>query len=290
MFDLARARSGGTDRARRPRRCRPGARGAVRRARDRERCRPRRRRRCSRPITRASRRAGGLRHVGRGAARRAGAGGRGRADRRGAVGLSLPATALGDRRAGARRAAAGAPELHGARCSCTRGRWGRGGATLPPWWPALTDYVAQMHAAWLAFARGGRAHPRLRCCSRCWRAGRRCSSSASPRAAAGRRRARPLTFYDTSSYGPHALRAMIGASAPGGSCYGSDRPVVDPPAPPALGRALLQLNPSAAPRRNDRRMTERDSDRAPRRPRPDGRGAARRRVELAAQPERGPTR
>ena len=33
----------------------------------------------------------------------------------------------------------------------------------PLWWPALTGYVAQMQAAWFAFASAGRpAHPQLR--------------------------------------------------------------------------------------------------------------------------------
>src|SRR4051812_4361164 len=32
----------------------------------------------------------------------------------------------------------------------------------PAWWPAMTSYVAEMHAAWLAFATWGRpVHPRL---------------------------------------------------------------------------------------------------------------------------------
>ena len=45
-----------------------------------------------------------------------------------------------------------------------RGRCGaRDAARLPHWWPALTDYVAQMQAAWFAFLHAGRrAHPRLR--------------------------------------------------------------------------------------------------------------------------------
>lgn len=38
-----------------------------------------------------------------------------------------------------------------------------GAAGAPAWWPALTGYVAQMSAAWHAFAAWGRArHPRVR--------------------------------------------------------------------------------------------------------------------------------
>ena len=48
----------------------------------------------------------------------------------------------------------------------------------PPWWGALTGYVAAMHAAWYAFGVWGR--PRTRgcaCASRCSPAWRRCTAS-----------------------------------------------------------------------------------------------------------------
>ena len=76
------------------------------------------------------------------------------------------------RRPRALRRAARAPRACAARrCSSTRGpiRGARGRPQahaedgVPGWWPAMTRYVADMNAAWHAFAAFGRArHPRLR--------------------------------------------------------------------------------------------------------------------------------
>ena len=82
-------------------------------------------------------------------------------------------------------------------------------SSLPPWWPALTDYVAQMQAAWLAFLHAGRrAHPRLRVLFAMLAGGaplqlERLAARGGPAGAVHD----PLLFYDTSSYGPRALRA-----------------------------------------------------------------------------------
>jgi 6-methylsalicylate decarboxylase len=124
------------------------------------------------------------------------------------------------------------------------------GATPPPvWWPALTDYVAQMQAAWFAFLHAGRAaHPRLRVLFAMLAGGaplqleRYAARSGSPVPAPD-----PLVFYDTSSYGPRMLGAMTEAVGPAQLVFGSDRPVVDP-APawpdPDLRVALLATNPA----------------------------------------------
>jgi hypothetical protein len=100
----------------------------------------------------------------------------------------------------------------------------------PLWWPALTSYVAGMQAAWLAFLVAGRpSHPRLRVIFTML-AGlaplhcERLSSRGGP--AVGE--PDPLVFYDTSSYGARAVRAMEDAVGPGQLVYGSDRPVVEP--------------------------------------------------------------
>jgi 6-methylsalicylate decarboxylase len=100
----------------------------------------------------------------------------------------------------------------------------------PLWWPALTRYVAQMQAAWLAFfAAGRRSHPRLRVifsmlaglaplhCERLEARG--CPVPADPD---------PLLFYDTSSYGQVAIGQLAGAVGVEQLLYGSDRPVVEP--------------------------------------------------------------
>ena len=133
-----------------------------------------------------------------------------------------------------------------ARSSATRPR---PAAAPPHWWPALTDYVAQMQAAWFAFLHAGRpAHPRLRVLFAMLAGGaplqleryaaRRGVPAPDPD---------PLTFYDTSSYGPRMIAALAAEVGAGQLVYGSDRPVVDPhPAwpDPQLRRALLATNPA----------------------------------------------
>jgi 6-methylsalicylate decarboxylase len=101
----------------------------------------------------------------------------------------------------------------------------------PLWWPALTRYVAEMQAAWLAFRSAGRNdHPELRVVFSMLAGlaplhAERLVSRGGP--APGKHD--ELVFYDTSSYGPAAIGAL--AEAIGGSgqlLYGSDRPVVEP--------------------------------------------------------------
>jgi 6-methylsalicylate decarboxylase len=122
-------------------------------------------------------------------------------------------------------------------------------ARLPHWWPALTDYVAQMQAAWFGFLHAGRlAHPRLRVLFAMLAGGaplqleryaaRRGVPAPDPD---------PLVFYDTSSYGPRMIGAVADAVGATQLVYGSDRPVVDPhPAwtDPDLRLALLATNPA----------------------------------------------
>jgi 6-methylsalicylate decarboxylase len=124
----------------------------------------------------------------------------------------------------------------------------RAGASLPGWWPALTDYVAQMQAAWFAFLEAGRgSHPRLRVLFAMFAGGaplqleRYASRSGEPIPGPD-----PLLFYDTSSYGPRMLAAVVAAVGEDQLVYGSDRPVVDAQAPDldaAFGRALVSANP-----------------------------------------------
>ncbi len=173
---------------------------------------------------------------------------------RGCVGISLPATALAYPAALERIG----PllerlELHDAPLFVHPGPvaspGGPGGAgSLPAWWPALTDYVAQMQAAWFVFLHAGRrAHPRLRVLFAMLAGGaplqleRFAARSGTEPAAPD-----PLVFYDTSSYGPRMLGAIIDAVGAGQLVFGSDRPVIGGRAPQgdaALGRALLSTNP-----------------------------------------------
>jgi predicted TIM-barrel fold metal-dependent hydrolase len=184
--------------------------------------------------------------------------------RRGCVGISLPASSLATPAALERLA----PllerlEAHDAPLFVHPGPVVRPGeepdaaaaAALPPWWPALTDYVAQMQAAWFAFLAAGRAaHPRLRVLFAMLAGG---APLQLERYAARAGRAvpapDPLVFYDTSSYGPRMLGAAVDAVGASQLVYGSDRPVVDPGAPPLdgeLSQALLSTNPDRLLRRN----------------------------------------
>jgi len=165
-----------------------------------------------------------------------------RALRRGCVGVSLPAGALAgvDRLARvqpllARLSSLGAPLfVHPGAAAAP----GAGASSLgdPLWWPALTHYVADMHAAWLAFLHAGRLeHPELKIVF-AMLAGLAPLHAERLAARGGPDRLRPtrpvhdpLVFYDTSSYGPAAIGALTEAiGGPGQLLYGSDRPVVEP--------------------------------------------------------------
>jgi hypothetical protein len=168
---------------------------------------------------------------------------------RGCVGISLPATALASPdalgRVGpllSRLEALGAPLfVHPGPVTHT------GGASVPAWWPALTDYVAQMQAAWFAFLNSGRPeHPQLRVLFAMMAGGAPLQLERFvARGGTAPLTPDPLVFYDTSSYGERMLEAMAGTVGVAQLVYGSDRPVVDADTPPldALGRALLSTNP-----------------------------------------------
>lgn len=115
----------------------------------------------------------------------------------------------------------------------------------PLWWSALTDYVAQMQAAWLRFVSSGRRdHPRLMVLFAMLAGGapllsERLETRAGP--SVDLRNAR--IFYETSSYGPDAVEMMARRVGETQLLYGSDRPVVDPR---TTGRDLrLQSNGAA---------------------------------------------
>jgi 6-methylsalicylate decarboxylase len=173
---------------------------------------------------------------------------------RGCVGITLPASALADPAAVervapllARLEARDAPLfVHPGPVATANPAEA---ARLPHWWPALTDYVAQMQAAWFGFLHAGRlAHPRLRVLFAMLAGGaplqleryaaRRGVPAPDPD---------PLVFYDTSSYGPRMIGAVADAVGATQLVYGSDRPVVDPHPTwldPDLRLALLATNPA----------------------------------------------
>ncbi len=174
---------------------------------------------------------------------------------RGNAGISLPAAALAAPAALERVTPLLARlERHGAALFVHPGPVaaahgpGEPAASQPPWWPALTDYVAQMQAAWFAFLHAGRRrHPRLRVLFAMLAGGAplqleryaaRSGELAPP--------PDPLVFYDASSYGPRMVEAMLAAVGASQLVYGSDRPVLGARAPrpdAPFGRALLSANP-----------------------------------------------
>jgi len=173
---------------------------------------------------------------------------------RGCAGVSLPATALASPDALAHVGPLLARlEFHDAPLFVHPGPVAAAGEAgpvkpLPVWWPALTDYVAQMQAAWFAFLHGGRReHPRLRVLFAMLAGGAPLQLERFvARGGTAPLAPDPAVFYDTSSYGTRMLEAMAGAVGVEQLVYGSDRPVVDaaaPPLGPELGRLLRCTNP-----------------------------------------------
>jgi 6-methylsalicylate decarboxylase len=169
----------------------------------------------------------------------------------GAAGLCLPAQAL----AGPRQLDRFGPVLE--RLAARRaplfvhpGPAPDTGAQMPAWWPAMTAYVADMQAAWLAWAQWGRpAHPRLKVA---WAMLAGAAPLQAERLAA---RGGPadavhdaLSWFDVSSYGPRAVDAMLRVVGVDRLVLGSDRPVADPPSlaslGPAVRHALAHANPA----------------------------------------------
>jgi predicted TIM-barrel fold metal-dependent hydrolase len=115
----------------------------------------------------------------------------------------------------------------------------------------LTDYLASLSAAWHAFAlHGRRDHPQLRVLFAALaglaplhaeRLAARGHAAAARDATADDR-----LFYDTSSYGPLAIDAVVRATGPGALVHGSDWPYAEARLPGApLAHALLEANPAA---------------------------------------------
>jgi len=165
------------------------------------------------------------------------------------VGLQLPATALGDPAAIDRLAplldvleAAGKPLL------VHPGPAPADPCDVPSWWPALVPYVAQLHAAWLAWhVRGRLAHPRLRTAfvALAGLAPLHHERLAARGGALGR--LDPLVHYETSSYGTRAVDALVRVVGVDPVVHGSDRPYAQPTDPglgAAFTHALFTANPA----------------------------------------------
>lgn len=99
-------------------------------------------------------------------------------------------------------------------------------ATLPPWWPAVVDYTAQMTAAWWSWTVAGRSLlPQLRIC---FAAGAGLAPVHHERfSVRGGGHPPPidgLSFVETSSYGPRGLDALIRVLGIDVVVNGTDRP------------------------------------------------------------------
>jgi predicted TIM-barrel fold metal-dependent hydrolase len=100
----------------------------------------------------------------------------------------------------------------------------------PLWWTALTSYVSDMQAAWLTFVTHARRElPRLRVVFAMLAGGAPLQTERlTARGGPTFDLQDPLTFYDTSSYGPMMIEAMAAWLGPDRLVYGSDRPVIEP--------------------------------------------------------------
>lgn len=109
----------------------------------------------------------------------------------------------------------------------------------PAWWAPVVPFVAQLHAAWWAWADGGRSRfPDLPVCFVAL-AGLGPLHGERHRARGGRGSTiDPLTFVETSSYGTQAVDAVVRVLGVDVVCHGSDRPYAEPVLP-ALGEAAL---------------------------------------------------
>jgi hypothetical protein len=101
-----------------------------------------------------------------------------------------------------------------------------GSAQLPPWWPAVVDYTAQMSAAWWSWSVAGRALlPDLLIC---FAAGAGLAPVHHERfSIRGGGKPPPIdrqSFVDTSSYGPRGLDALIRVLGIDVLVNGTDRP------------------------------------------------------------------
>jgi predicted TIM-barrel fold metal-dependent hydrolase len=122
------------------------------------------------------------------------------------------------------------------------------GADRPTWWPAVTTYIASMHAAWHAFAAFGRpAHPRLRVLF-AMLAGLAPLQRERLVARGGPSLADPDVYVDTSSYGYRAVDAMIRELGVDRLVLGTDFPVIAfaeaRPGGAAVAAALRERNPA----------------------------------------------
>ncbi|WP_432543176.1 amidohydrolase family protein [Kineococcus sp. SYSU DK002] len=168
------------------------------------------------------------------------------------VGLQLPATALADPRAVERLGPLLAECERAGRPVLVHPGPAGAGHDVPAWWPALVPYVQQLHAAWLAWHVAGRAnHPRLRTAfvALAGLAPLHHERLAARGGALGR--LDPGVHYETSSYGPRAIDAVVRVVGVDPLVLGTDRPYAEafeatglPGFGAAFAHALTVANPT----------------------------------------------
>ena len=110
----------------------------------------------------------------------------------------------------------------------------------------MTTYVAQIHAAWVAFRAWVRpAHPRLRACFAMLAGLAPLDSERLGSRGVAWGAEDPAVVFDTSSSGPRAIAAVAAAVGWDHLVYGSDRPVIDPARQPLGGPGLVLDGPGA---------------------------------------------
>jgi predicted TIM-barrel fold metal-dependent hydrolase len=115
----------------------------------------------------------------------------------------------------------------------------------------MTSYVADMQAAWLAWAAWGRAaHPRLKVLF-AMLAGAAPLHAERLAARGGPAEAihDELTYFDVSSYGPRTVDAMLRVVGVDRLVYGSDAPVIEPLPLDGLGESVAHALGTANPAR-----------------------------------------
>jgi hypothetical protein len=123
-------------------------------------------------------------------------------------------------------------------------------AHRPAWWAAAVPYVAELHAAWWAWADGGRARfPHLPVCFVAL-AGLGPLHGERVRARGGARGGTvdPFTYVETSSYGTQGVDAVIRVLGIDVVCHGTDRPYSGP-VPLGFGDAAEHAIRTANPTR-----------------------------------------
>jgi hypothetical protein len=100
----------------------------------------------------------------------------------------------------------------------------------PPWWPAIVDYTAEMHAAYMAwFVAGADRWPTLDVVFAILAGGAPIQlERMASRGVAERRSMLPHIWFDTATYGRRALDLAMSTFGVERMLFGTDIPVVDP--------------------------------------------------------------